>query len=359
MVVPTRAIYHANEFTQFKASKTYADIVSFVKLLGESVKGVKISDSYVVSSHVAQIVNVLESLQTQVEAFPPIDQPMRFGNKAFRSWLTCVRETSRKLHESLLPSELHHFVPELSPYLTESFGNDTRIDYGTGHEACFVLWLYCLFEIGFLTAADLTAVVLRVFNAYLQLMRQMQLDYMLEPAGSHGVWGLDDYQCLVFFFGASQLRHQQQFPPSAIHDPELLSTNAEEYLYFAAIRFIQQVKTGSPFAETSPMLNDISGVTSWEKVTSGMLKLFEGEVLGKFPVIQHMLFGSLVPCTWTVSVPAPGATALPHPAVHHDVKIHSPNFDLPGATAKAPWVDPDDLQHLPENMTVKQSLSEN
>lgn len=30
---------------------------------------------------------------------------------------------------------------ELSGYLEESFGNPTRIDYGTGHETTFIIFL--------------------------------------------------------------------------------------------------------------------------------------------------------------------------------------------------------------------------
>ena len=37
---------------------------------------------------------------------------------------------------------------EIQVYLVESFGNSTRIDYGTGHEMAFVMFLASLFMVG-------------------------------------------------------------------------------------------------------------------------------------------------------------------------------------------------------------------
>ena len=66
----------------------------------------------------------------------------------------------------ILPPELSGAAVELASYFAESWGNATRIDYGTGHETTFVAWLACLEQIGLLTPADLEATAFRAFNTY-------------------------------------------------------------------------------------------------------------------------------------------------------------------------------------------------
>uniref|UniRef100_A0A6A7G5D3 Serine/threonine-protein phosphatase 2A activator n=1 Tax=Hirondellea gigas TaxID=1518452 RepID=A0A6A7G5D3_9CRUS len=182
---------------------------------------------------------------------------------------------------------------EITPYLLASFGDLQRIDYGTGHELGFIFFLCSLREIGVFTKEDGTALVFKVFVRYLKLMRAVQSTYLLEPAGSRGVWGLDDYQFLPFIFGSSQLIGHPHIKPRSVTEQDILDTFSEEYMYLACVRFIMKLKTGH-FGEHSPILYDISGVAFWKKVNSGLIKMYHDDVFQKFPVAQHFLFGSIM-----------------------------------------------------------------
>lgn len=125
----------------------------------------------------------------------------------------------------------------------------------------------CLVKLGVLDMErEAPAVVICIFWKYINVMRDIQSTYWLEPAGSHGVWGLDDYHFLPFLFGSSQLKNHKYFKPKAIHDDEILEEFSKEYMYFACIRFINgvgiSVRHGlSPFSLLLPTFTDQDGLT--------------------------------------------------------------------------------------------------
>ena len=238
---PTRAISTPADLTKFAASKACHDLLHFVRIFGESTKGCEFSNSSSSSSSslssssdlhaasmeadscippensvVSDLAVFLRKLGNWVEEIPPIKQPMRFGNKAFREWhlrllqvfsesvdytvlyvftslyMHRFNKTTPEFLSALLESRgLSDASLELSHYLCSSFGNETRIDYGTGHENNFVVFLYCLFQLQVFAPQDLQQVMSQVFREYIKTMRRLQEVYVLEPAGSHGVWGLD------------------------------------------------------------------------------------------------------------------------------------------------------------------------
>ena len=119
----------------------------------------------------ARLVNILGECSRLIDDHPPIEQPMRFGNKAFRtfhsalvakaaSWVGSIIAGESKVassfvgesgvgasHESRASEVSAREMMELAGYLVESFGNPTRIDYGTGHECCFVVLLMLLRDV--------------------------------------------------------------------------------------------------------------------------------------------------------------------------------------------------------------------
>lgn len=268
---------------------------------------------------------------------------------------------------------------ELSAYVMDSFGNALRLDYGSGHELhYFIFLMICLEEhrdLGGLIdpAGELDKAlglhvpkppiipepvadsvyrrrqefILFAFRDYIALMRRIQQHYNLEPAGSHGVWGLDDYHHLPYVFGAAQLTcydqrrpapaavaaaaaaagagattadsqdgdaeqreglihalqrrrrsssfrvHNVFLPPDVCNAEKVASFN-EEFFYTSMIQWIYTHKRG-PFHEHSNMLYNISSVATWEKTFTGMMKMFSAEVIAKFNVSQHLLFGCHLP----------------------------------------------------------------
>lgn len=74
--------------------------------------------------------------------------------------------------------------------------------------------------------------------------------------------------------------------------PEVVNSFSQDYMFLSCIKYINQVKSG-PFAEHSNQLWSISGVPTWTKINAGLIKMYKAEVLSKFPLVQHIVFGSL------------------------------------------------------------------
>ncbi|KZO99181.1 Phosphotyrosyl phosphatase activator [Calocera viscosa TUFC12733] len=312
--IPTKCILTQEQVTEWQSSETFATVMGFIERLNEAVVGVKLTDPCEMSESVKEIIGVLDDVEQIATDTPPVsNSASRFGNPAFRDFYDRVGQASASLHKKIagVPNEA---IPELSVYFGESWGNRTRIDYGSGMELNFLCWLICLEKLGVLKQSDDRAVVIKLFWRYIQVMRTLQQAYWLEPAGSHGVWGLDDYHFLPFVFGSAQLRGHKHLRPKSIHDADMLEMFAKDYMYIACISFINSIKSAS-LRWHSPMLDDISSVRTWEKVNGGMLKMYRGEVLGKLPVIQHFYFGSFLPFTGT-PVSASGDV------IHHEGHVH-------------------------------------
>ncbi|XP_059049041.1 serine/threonine-protein phosphatase 2A activator-like [Achroia grisella] len=294
-VAPEKAVKTIADMAVWEKSEAYMEYTGFIATLNEAIRGKPLSVDCKISQNVTKIINLLDKIDKIIDEFPPVEQPQRFGNTAFRDWLAKIKSTTTHLLQEALDQKLHLAIPEIKIYLEESFGNATRIDYGTGHEMSFVMFLCCLYKIGCLDVEDNVATVFLIFNKYINISRKLQKTYRMEPAGSHGVWSLDDYQFIPFIWGSSQLIDQPKiYPPGKFLEDDIVDKYSEEYMFISCIKYIKEVKKG-PFAEHSNQLWSISAVGSWTKINQGLIKMYKKEVLAKFPVIQHVLFGSLLP----------------------------------------------------------------
>ncbi|WYZ37937.1 hypothetical protein EsH8_II_001443 [Colletotrichum jinshuiense] len=389
---PTKRINTGADLATFLTTTAYRDILLFLLQLNRSLCPRRSpsggpSTTFPLTSlpsttekglppSIAALQRLLAAADSLIDLAPPDPGPRRFGNVSFRKWHELLAERAPALLSEHLPDSVLSFPAtpaseaassELLSYLLGAFGSPQRLDYGTGHELSFLAFLGSLYKLSFFaddtttttttptpataaaaengqpdTAALDRTIVLGVIEPYLRVVRRLILTYTLEPAGSHGVWGLDDHSFLPYIFGSAQLTA----PVSSDSDPmptegsvrgapktgdivkaAVVEAQRAENMYFSAVGFINDVKKG-PFWEHSPILFDVSGVKDgWGKINKGMLKMFNAEVLQKFPVVQHFTFGSLF--SWDQDPDAAPVTQSVHAA-------NQPSYNYPATTAPPP-----------------------
>lgn len=272
----------------WRRSKGYDSVVSFLRALGAALShplGFPTS-----SSSSASLAVFLVELEDSVLNFRITSAGVRFAHPEFRDWLALGHLRIEHFLRSLQVAE--DAKAALSFYLGSSLGSAQRLDYGTGHELNFLVAMLALFNLGIYSESELECVASQVFPGYFSLIRTLILHFNLEPAGSHGVWGLDDYQFLPFLLGAHQQTSQTATPAETLS--KVQRNEQGNSIFEKALLFVEAYKKGN-FAEHSPILFDICTTLDWGRISSGLAKMYQAEVLDKFPIVQHLRFSSIFP----------------------------------------------------------------
>lgn len=291
---PVKRIFDSQCTQDFQSSVAIIRLKYFIQKYAKLINKAHILKGRSRIPIVNRFVEALNYMSSLVDQTPPFKGPRRYGNLACRDWHTKVDDQMPSLWHQILPHELHHCIVELIHYLGNSFGSATRLDYGTGHELSFLAVVGAIDMLGLFTDEFQGEDFLLIMNSYYSLVRKLILTYTLEPAGSHGVWGLDDHFHLAYVFGSAQWANNKEAPlrPKDVLNRQLVQEYSPLNLYCQTIGFIYQVKRG-PFREHSSMLYDLAiTIHTWAKLEAGLIKMYWAEVLNKFPVVQHFWFGT-------------------------------------------------------------------
>ena len=72
-------------------------------------------------------------------------------------------------------------------------------------------------------------------------MRLIQSTYRMEPAGSQGVWSLDDYQFVPFIWGSAQLMMHPRISPDMMTQESVVEEYHEKFMLLGCIKYTLNV----------------------------------------------------------------------------------------------------------------------
>lgn len=92
--LPVKKVKVPGDMVQWQRSKAFYDIIGFINGISVVVQGKTTNGDIHISETMKNLIGVLEKLEVLLEEIPPVDQPQRFGNQAFRTWYGEVRAVS-------------------------------------------------------------------------------------------------------------------------------------------------------------------------------------------------------------------------------------------------------------------------
>ena len=152
-------------FDKWKTSSARREIVAFVTRLNTSCVNKPNLSIDAAPPQVRKLMDALRQIATGCDQYlPKPGEARRYGSPMFRDWHAWLVTTAPGLLASLGSDSA-----ELAARLAASFGDRTRIDYGTGHEAAFVVFLLGCFKLQLINddAIDSGAVVCGCFAEYI------------------------------------------------------------------------------------------------------------------------------------------------------------------------------------------------
>ncbi|KAK4690835.1 hypothetical protein P7C70_g9481, partial [Phenoliferia sp. Uapishka_3] len=87
---PRKKIFTQEDIPNWLDSEAYYQIELFIARLSVAVDGKRVEDECHESAAVKAIVTFLEDLTAKIDSIPLDPSPQRFGNKAFRDWLSTM-----------------------------------------------------------------------------------------------------------------------------------------------------------------------------------------------------------------------------------------------------------------------------